>query len=112
MSHIDDRFNANQVTVWRQVARNPRGGASYNFLGVFGATWKSGTGVKRDSSGVEFVPKHEYFVDDNADIRRGDLIAQGDRSGSAEPVGDVVRMLDRYDNSAFGWDDSFVVMTE
>ena len=81
-------------------------------LGVFGATWKAGSSVKRDAAGVEFVPKDVYYMDDDADVRRGDLIERGDRSGSLAPVGDVVRSTDRYDNSFFGWDDSFVVMTE
>lgn len=111
MSHIDDRFNTNQVTIWSVGQRTPNGSPSYNLLGVFGATWKSGQGIKRDASGNEFVPKNEFYVDSNAQVNRGDIIAFGDVSGG-QPSGDIVRVVDRYDNSFFGWSDTLVVMTE
>lgn len=110
MSHLDARFQTNEVTVWRLSGRSDRGAALYDFLGVFGATWKTGKGVKRDSQGNEFTPKDVYYIDSAIDIRRGDFIQRGSNSGG-EPGGDLVRTADRSDNSFFGWTDSLVVMT-
>ena len=111
MTLLDARFQTNQITVWRLGSRTSRGTPSYTLLGVFGATWKAGSGVRRDAQGIEFVPKDVYYVDQSAQIQRGDLVQRGDNSSSG-PSGDVVRTTDRYDNSFFGQTDSFVVMTE
>jgi len=110
MSHLDARFQTNEVTVWRISGRSDRGAALYDFLGVFGATWKSGAGVKRDAQGNEFTPKDVYYINSDADIKRGDFIKRGNHAGG-EPGGDLVRSIDEFDNSFFGWTDSLVVMT-
>lgn len=111
MSHLDARFQTNKATIWRVSDRNRRGAPTYELIGVFGATWKSGGKASVDSDGVKFIPKDTYYVNQSATVGRGDLIARGDVS-SGQPTGDVVRATTRYDNSFFGNTDSLIVMTE
>lgn len=140
MSHLDDRFASNQITVWRLQGRDINGDATYRLIDVVRATWKAGQGVKRDAQGVEFVPKDVYYPASSADIRRGDIVAQGDhrvfetvtfdgqqvtfegqpvtitdfdaQDLTAQATGDVVRMTVNADNSFFAWSQSLQVMTE
>ena len=111
MSHLDARFQTNNVTIWRLSGRSSRGAPSYDVIGVFGATWRSGGKATRDANGVQFVPKDTYYIDQSSTVKRGDLIARGDRQGES-PSGDVVRTVDRDDNSFFNWSDTLTVKTE
>lgn len=111
MSHIDARYQTNQVTIWRKDGQDMYGSPSYVLLGVFGATWESGRKTMRDSDGNEFVPRDVYYINSAATPKRGDLIKRGDNSAGVAS-GDVIRSITDYDNSFFGWANTLVVMTE
>jgi hypothetical protein len=115
MSSLTDSFAAAQATVWTIASRDAYGKPTFSAPVIFQTTWKSGGRTAKDDDGVEFVPRTTFWPTvASGVIKRGDYIAIGDQSAVPDPTtidSEIIRTVQEFDNSAFGWTEDVVVLT-
>ena len=115
MSSLTDSFATNQITVWAIASTDDYGAPTFSAPVVYAASYKSGGKTTKDESGVEFVPQSTFWPTVGPGvIKRSQYIARGDQSAVADPTtidSEIIRTVNEFENSSFGWTEDIVILT-
>lgn len=100
------------LTIWPQASEDKYGdaapGTPYTIMG----SWEEGGEMSTDETGEEFMPASTYHFESARDAspfpERGDFIAIGDHTATADPMAanaERIRKVGGWDMSAFGDDE-------
>lgn len=115
MSSPFDAFAKGTITVYGESGSDLYGAKTYTISGVVACEYDTGGKVQTDSDGVEFMPASTYYPVSTIDfdVKRGDLIAIGDKSATPNPndvkTEKVRKVSDPTD--PFGWGKDITVWT-
>jgi hypothetical protein len=115
MSSLTDSFATSKITVWAIASTDDYGAPTFANPVVFDASLKTGGDTAKDEQGVEFQPQSTYWPSVAIGvISRGQYIAKGDQSAVPDPTtisSEIIRQVNEFDNSFFGWTEDVVLLT-
>lgn len=103
------------ATIWPFESSNENGVAVFGTPVLFACSYVEGSEVVQAGGGVEFVAGLTVFTE-YAIAKRGDMIAPGDKTATADPLtlkeANIVRAVIKYDESLFDDVPDFKIQVE